>query len=374
MTRLSHRQLNRATLERQLLLGRASIGAADAVRRVVALQAQEPASPYIALWNRIDEFDPGHLDEAFSSHRVVKATLMRITLHAVHVDDYPSFHQAMQGTLRAARFNDRRFLQTGLSPDDAHRLVPDLRKFASESRTKDEIEEKLRDHVDDPSWVWWALRQVGSFWHAPSDEPWSFGRRPTYVAARTDGREDRNESVQRLIRRYLAGFGPASPQDFAQFALLRRADIRPALETMADLVELEGPGGKTLLDVADGEIPDETTPAPPRLMAMWDSTLLAHKDRSRIIPEDYRRLVIQRNGDVLPSVLVDGFVSGVWRPVDQGIEITAFHSLSDEVWDGLHLEAGELMSLLADREPRVYSRYSRWWVDLPAAEVRVIPA
>ncbi|HUG08803.1 MAG TPA: winged helix DNA-binding domain-containing protein [Acidimicrobiia bacterium] len=371
---LTPRQLNRATLARQLLLQRASLAVTDAVRRVVALQAQEPASPYLALWNRVDEFDPADLDASFHRHEVVKATLMRITLHAIHVDDYPSFHAAMQGTLRDARLNDRRFLQTGLSPDDAHGLVPHLRNFASKRRTKDEIEARLEDHLgDDPSWVWWALRHVGPFWHAPSDETWSFGRHPAYVAATTDGEHDRNRSVQSFIRRYLEGFGPASPQDVAQFAMLRQSDIRPALEPMTDLVEIEGPDGRVLLDLPDGEIPNDEASAPPRLMAMWDSTLLAYKDRSRIIPAEYRRVVIQRNGDVLPSVLVDGYVSGVWRAVDDGIEITAFHRLDDDDWNALATEAGALVAFLSDREPSVYSRYRRWWSDLPAAEVEVVP-
>ena len=56
---LTARQLNRATLARQLLLAREPLGVVDAVRRIVALQAQEAASPYIALWNRVAGFDPG---------------------------------------------------------------------------------------------------------------------------------------------------------------------------------------------------------------------------------------------------------------------------------------------------------------------------
>jgi hypothetical protein len=82
------RELNRATLARQLLLERESLSADDAVRRVVALQAQLPASPYVALWNRLADFDPAELDAAFADHRVVRAQLMRITMHAVHAEDH----------------------------------------------------------------------------------------------------------------------------------------------------------------------------------------------------------------------------------------------------------------------------------------------
>lgn len=108
-------------------------------------------------------------------------------------------------------------------------------------------------------------------------------------------------------------------------------------------------------------------------MAMWDSILLAYADRSRVIPSDYRRLVVQSNGDVLPTLLVDGYVARVWRPVEGGIEATAFHRLADEAWEGLAAEARALAALLADREPRVYRRYDRWWTALPKADVHVLP-
>ncbi len=120
-------------------------------------------------------------------------------------------------------------------------------------------------------------------------------------------------------------------------------------------------------------VPDEDTPAPPRLMAMWDSILLAYADRSRVIPPEYRKLVMRSNGDVLPTLLVDGYVCGVWRPVDGGIEATAFHPLPDDAWDGLAAEARQLVAFLADREPAVYSRYARWWTDLPTADVHLLP-
>ena len=132
---LAARQLNRATLARQLLLRRERIGVVDAVHRIVALQAQEPASPYIALWNRLDPFDPADLDAAFADQDVVKAQLMRITLHAVAADDYPAFHEAMQPSLRAARLLDRRFTSEGVSIEDTDALVPDLLAFTSAPRT-----------------------------------------------------------------------------------------------------------------------------------------------------------------------------------------------------------------------------------------------
>jgi hypothetical protein len=84
-------------------------------------------------------------------------------------------------------------------------------------------------------------------------------------------------------------------------------------------------------------------------------------------------LVIKRNGDVLPTLLVDGYVAGVWRPVDGGIEATAFHRLDDRTWDGLAAEARALVAFLAGRDPKVYSRYAHWWNKrFPSAEIRVL--
>ena len=129
--RITARELNRSTLGRQLLLRRESLGVADAVRRVVALQAQQAASPYLALWNRLTGFDPADLDAAFAGREVIKATLMRITLHAVHAEDYQALREAMEPTLRAARLDDR-FRASGLTVADS--LVPDLLEYADRTR------------------------------------------------------------------------------------------------------------------------------------------------------------------------------------------------------------------------------------------------
>ncbi len=156
----------------------------------------------------------------------------------------------------------------------------------------------------------------------------------------TGGIAEADRALETLIWRYLEGFGPASVVDMAQFALVRRSRVRHALDGLADRLEqFQGPDSTELFDVPDAPVPPADTPAPPRLMAMWDSVLLAHADRSRLIPPAYRKLVTRTNGDVLPTLLVDGYVAGVWRPVEGGIEATAFHQLSDEDWSSLSSEA-----------------------------------
>jgi hypothetical protein len=375
---LSTRQLNRATLARQQLLRRRRSGVVEAVRGIVAIQAQDAASPYIALWNRISGFRPRDLDAAFAAHAIVKATLMRITLHAVVVEDHHAFLDAMQPTLRAARLNDRRFTRTGLSADEADALVPEVLAFASQPRTNADVEAWLDERIgaSPKPGVWWAMRQYGPFVHAPTGGPWSFGTRPAYVAAPTSATDPAlGDPLQWLVRRYLAGFGPASVLDVAQFGLIHRPRVRAALEALApELDVLEGPDGVTLYDLPDAPRPRADAAAPPRLLPMWDSVLLAHADRGRVIAPEHRPLVIRRNGDVLPTVLVDGFVAGVWRPAAGGIEVTAFEPLSADAWTGVADEARELLALLAERDPAPYSRYGRWWATLPRDDVRVVGA
>ena len=136
---------------------------------------------------------------------------------------------------------------------------------------------------------------------------------------------------------------------------------------------LDGPNGETLYDVPGSALADASVDAPPRLLGMWDLTLLAYADRTRVLPEDHRKLVIRRNGDVLPVLLVDGHVAGVWRTVDGGIEATAFRNLPAHAWRGLASEAEALVAFLADRDPSVYRRHAHWWNDLSGAQVRVLP-
>lgn len=374
--RLTAGQLNRATLHRQLLLEREPLDVVAAVRRLCGIQAQSPASPYLALWNRVTDFDPATLDRAFAEHAVLKATLIRITLHAVAAEDYPAFHRTMVSTLRAARLYDGRYRATGLTVDDADALLPVVLDYARQPRTNAEMEAMLTDRVGalpEPR-LWWALRTFAPVMHAPTGGPWSFGDRPSYLAAPIEPfAGDADEAAPRLVRSYLAAFGPASEGDIGQFSILRMPAIRAALAALADEIEEhEGPDGKPVYDLGGRDLPPADTPAPPRLMAMWDNVLLAYKDRSRVIPPEYRKLVIRSNGDTLPTLLVDGHVAGVWRPVEGGIEASAFHPLDKTTWAGLGAEAEKLVAFLADRQPDVYRRYGRWWETLPAAEVRTL--
>lgn len=373
---LTARQLNRTTLQRQLLLRRASTTVDDAVRHLVGLQAQQAAAPYLALWNRIADFDPAELDAAFAEHRIVKASLLRITLHAVAAEDRPIFHRAVVHALRGSRLDDRRFTSTGQTVADADGVVEDLLSYLSEPRTNAEVEAVLAERFPDvtESRIWWALRTYAPLIHAPGGHPWTYGPRPSYLAAPPSTYAgDVADATVVLARRYLAAYGPASAADLAQFATMTRAPATEALTTLRDeLVTHTGPDGKPLVDLAVATIAEEDVEAPPRLLGMWDNVMLAHVDRSRMIPLEVKATVIRRNGDVLPMLLVNGRVAGVWRPVAKGIEVTAFRRLPTGTWQDVAAEAAALTDLLAEREPSVFSRYRHWWSTIEGAQTAVL--
>ena len=367
---LTATELNRATLARQLLLRREPLDAVEGVRRVVALQAQEPASPYLALWNRLADFDPRQLDAAFADGTIVKASLFRITLHAVLATEYPAFHDAMRSSLRASRLGDRRYTGSGLTVADADALIEPLLDALQRPHTKDEIEALLEAHHG----VAGAVGVVGAA-HLraglPRPDRWPVVVRTTAgVHRRRGGSRDAGRPGRRhrivaaaLSRGVRPGLrGGLRPVHAAQATGDPPGGVRPWRRA--------GAGGRTRGDDAVRR-PGRATPGPadrrsPRLLPMWDSMLLAYADRSRVIPPEHRRLVIRTNGDVLPTLLVDGHVAGVWRPADGGIEATAFQPLSDEAWAGLAAEATALTAFLADRDPTVYRRYDRWWATMPA--------
>ena len=373
---LSARALNRATLARQLLLERAPLDVPAAVHRVVAIQAQEPASPYLALWNRVEGFDPADLDRAFATQAVVKGSSVRFTLHAVHAGDHPAIHEAMLPRLRESGL-DARFRVA--RSHDPRRRRPRPRGagpcgHAALERRDGGVGRRAARRARATGRV--AGAPLVRALRARTD------RRPVVVRDATDVRRalptrtgvgDPEHALAHLMRRYLEGFGPASVVDVAKFSIIQRTRIRAAIEALGDeVVRVAGPAKEPLYDIAGAPLPAEDTPAPPRLLGMWEETLLAYDDRSRIVPEAYRKAVIRVNGDVLPTLLVDGFVAGVWRPVEDGIEATAFGPLDEDAWAGLDAEARSLRAFLADREPLVYRRYGHWWSKLPEGTVRIL--
>jgi Winged helix DNA-binding domain len=300
------RELNRALLARQLLLERRKLGVQQAVEKVCAIQAQRPPSPYLALWARLEGFRKEQLTRALEQHKVIRSTLFRITLHITSARDYPYYAGAV---LVAAREATPR-----VTAEKLEELSRRVRAAAMKAPVTHEQVEALASA--EMGGFRWRTRTLTPLVHLPPGGSWShYGRVQLRAMEAVLGVElpSREDGAERLVRRYLAAFGPATREDLLRFGGLRVGDVRAGLERV-QTVAFRDERGRVLLDLPRAPLPDGDTPAPVRFLPKWDSSLLAYAppERTRILPEKFRSTVIAKNGDVVPTVLVDGFVAATW--------------------------------------------------------------
>lgn len=325
--RLSERALNRTTLLRQRLLARPRSSVVDAVSALAGLQAQSTPSPYIALWSRLDGFAIGDLIAALDDRSIVKATLMRSTLHLVAATDYPAF--AVPSAVAGAANWEPTIRRAGV---DAAGLHAGLLAFASTPRTVAELEAHLDAEAPDdviaasaPRGVthvaYRAISARGGLVHVPPSGVWGGSGKARLIDARTwlgldlATQPGFAAALSLVVRRYLTAYGPASVADIARWSGQRAVGpLRGVIEGMGDAIhEVEGPDGRRLLDLADLPIASGDEVAPARFLARWDSVILGYERRERILPDVLAPSVVRRaHGDVLPSFTVDGLIAGTW--------------------------------------------------------------
>ncbi len=307
---LSLRELNRALLARQQLLERRRAAPVPAVERLVGMQAQAPREPYVGLWSRVAGFRREALERAILRRELVRAVVMRGTIHLVSARDFGLMSAALDGSGPSWVSEE--------SDSFARRVADGLREFARAPRTRGDVLAWLRERhgvdSDGSDGLWYALRIHARVAHAPKTGVWDAPRATTYVTVDTDEVEPDAARVE-LVRRYLSAFGPATRADVASWSGMRGRDIGPAVEALEpDLVRFQDERRRALLDIRGAPLPSADAPAPPRFLPKWDNALLAYAppERVRILPEPFRKTVIRKNGDVAPTFLLDGFVAGTW--------------------------------------------------------------
>lgn len=194
--------------------------------------------------------------------------------------------------------------------------------------------------------AWRGARMRAHVLHHHETALWRARPEGRFVAVEEPERMDPTEARAEMLARYLAAFGPASRRDMDAWSMMRQPAIRAALERL-ELRRFRDEQGRELLDVEDGLLPDPDTPAPVRFLPKWDNVLLAFADRTRVLPEEYRRVVIGSNGDVAQTFLVDGLVAGSWRFEQGQVVLEPLARLSSSARRALRDEADVLEAFLA---------------------------
>jgi Winged helix DNA-binding domain len=352
---VSLRQLNRWTLARQMLLERVELDAVSAIERLAGMQAQHPPSPYIGLWSRVRGFRRDELEAAVLDSRVIKATLMRGTLHLVSERDYDRFRAACRDGSHPWRAGSERLHELGYDVDALRARI--LAALAERPLSRVELDRAFRHEVpaDLPDWLAFSTVWArGDVVNVPGDARFGHPGGSHYRPA-PPRVADPATGLAHVVAAYLRAFGPATRADLAQWLGRPVARFREALEALGT-VTFQAEDGRALLDLPDAPRPDAGTPAPVRFLPRWDNLLLSHARRERVLPEPLRKTVIAKNGDVLPTFLVDGVVAGAWSARPRGpavMTLTPFGPIPARQRRAVAAEAEELLAWLRpDTRPR----------------------
>lgn len=310
---LTLRDLNRATLARQHLLRRHEGAAADVVHRLAGLQAQEPRPPYLGVWTRLAGFTREEMHRALHEGALVRGTLYRATLHLVTAADFAAFRPVLAPVLAAAarRFPD---VDTGAVTAAARRML------AERPHTFNELRPRLLAEFPGASdrALGYVVRMLMPLVMVPTEDRWSFPREAAFAlpaaepAAEPVAERDPASGIERLVERYLAAFGPATAADVQVWSGL--GGLKPVLRGMRDRLEvLTDEAGRELYDLPDAPRPGGDVPAPARFLPDFDTLVLGHADRARVLADEHRPIVATKNLRIRATYLIDGFAAGTWQ-------------------------------------------------------------
>jgi Winged helix DNA-binding domain len=379
---LSRQALNRALLARQMLLrrsplppsppaldGPAGTGGTDGtdgtkergeraarvietVEHLAGLQAQAPFPPYYGLWSRLADFRPDDLAELILSRQVVRIALMRGTIHLVSARDClllrPLIQPVLDRGLAAGFGKQLGGLDTAELAAAGRALVED------QPRTFSDLGSLLATRWPGypPAALAQAIRALVPLVQVPPRAIWGAAGSSAHTSAQAwlGAPLNARPSPDQLVIRYLAAFGPATVMDMQSWSGLTR---------LREVAERQRPGLRTFRNEDGGELfdlpaaprPDPGTPAPVRLVAEFDNLVLSHADRTRIISAQDRPRLFTRNGIFPGTVLVSGFVTGMWKiarsPAATTLTIEMFGPVAAADRDAITGEGERLLAFAA---------------------------
>jgi hypothetical protein len=312
---LDARALNRATLSRQHLLARSPLSIQEEIEHLVGMQSQVPAAPYVGLWTRLPDFDPHALGRSMIERQTVRMTLMRGTIHLVTARDALTIRPLFQGMLERLFHHGAPFGRQ-LHGLDVDTVVAEGRRLVEERPlTVGELSGTLAGLWPgrDATALAYAVRYLLPVVQVTPRGVWGATGQPTLTTLEAWlGRPlEPQPSMDEMVLRYFAGYGPASVMDVQSWSGLRRLGevverLRPRLTTFRDDT------GRELFDLPDAPRPDPETPAPLRFLPEYDNVLLGYADRRRFVPDAARTRVFASDL-TFGSFLVDGVLAGAWR-------------------------------------------------------------
>ena len=280
---LDRRTLNRTLLARQGLLARERRPAREVIERLVGLQAQEPIDPYVALWTRIEAFDPLELSGLIERARpcgwapsAARSTSSRRRTRAPRAGPRGEPRRAWRSSPFAKQL-------AGLDIDAV--VAAGREALEREPLSPAALGEVLsaRWPGRDRASLAYAARIMLPLVQVPPRGLWRrTGRTVNTTAEAWLGVPMGTDAdPEPTIRRYLAAFGPATSADVRTWSWL--TGVREVLERMRPtLATYRDEAGRELFDLPDAPIADPDLPAPVRFLPQYDNVFLSHDDRSRI--------------------------------------------------------------------------------------------
>ncbi|WP_285699802.1 winged helix DNA-binding domain-containing protein [Actinomadura sp. NBRC 104412] len=365
MAPMTRRELNRATLARQLLLARSDLPIVQAVERLAGLQAQTPHSWYAGLASRLADVRPDQISALLERRELVRIALMRGTIHLVSARDCLWMRPLIQPVMDRTLFSNHTHGKPieGLDTDE---VVAVARPLLEETpRTSNELGALLAEHGESAGWgdrppasLAYIARNMMALVQVPPRGLWGRSGPIAHTTAESWLGEPlaADASLDDLVLRYLAAFGPATVKDVQTWTgLTRLGEVVDGLRPR--LVTFTGEDGRELFDLPDAPRPGADVPAPPRLLYDFDNLLLSHADRGRVITEEHRAQNYTTRRPVPGWVLVDGFTGGEWAiESDRDSAVLRIRTFAPPA-DGLHEEGERLLAFthadIAHREVRV---------------------
>ena len=342
-----------------MLLERADVDAVTAIERLAGMQAQYSPSPYIGLWSRLRDFKRDELETALAENQVFKATLMRGTLHLVSAREFDMYRIATRYPTHIWTDGLKQLIDSGVDVDALREEI--LASLDVRALKKPELQNAFRHRIpaDLPDWVAFSVVVVvGATMNVAEDARFGHFAGSRYRRA-PPAEADPEGAMRAVVASYLRALGPATRGDLAGWLGRPVNTFASALKSLG-VVTFTGEDRRAYLDLPDAPRPDVDLAAPIRFLPKWDNLLLAYDRRERVLPEMHRKTVIRKNGDVLPTFLVDGVVAGAWEAPLKGraaMTLTSFEPLLARDRKAVESEAEALLAWL---RPDARNRELKW--------------